>query len=288
MRALILGAGGQVGQALERAAPAEVELAPLRREDCDVREASQVMAAIDRFRPDVIFNAAAYTAVDLAESQEEAATVINGSAPGIIAECARGRGARFIHVSTDFVFDGKASRPYRTDDPTNPLSAYGRSKRLGEVEVLAADPDALIVRTAWVYSAGGRNFVATMLRLMTEQGSVRVVDDQVGTPTSAESLARALWQLVMGGASGIHHFTDAGVASWYDFGVAISEEAFALGLLAAPADVVPVSTTAFPTRAERPSFSVLDKSQTWSRLSDPPQHWRVRLRNVLEEVKEIG
>lgn len=288
MRALILGAGGQVGQALERAAPAEVELAPLRREDCDVGEASQVMAAIDRFRPDVIFNAAAYTAVDLAESQEEAATVINGSAPGIIAECARGRGARFIHVSTDFVFDGKASRPYRTDDPTNPLSAYGRSKRLGEVEVLAADPDALIVRTAWVYSAGGRNFVATMLRLMTEQGSVRVVDDQVGTPTSAESLARALWQLVMGGASGIHHFTDAGVASWYDFGVAISEEAFALGLLAAPADVVPVSTTAFPTRAERPSFSVLDKSQTWSRLSDPPQHWRVRLRNVLEEVKEIG
>ncbi|PWG03448.1 dTDP-4-dehydrorhamnose reductase [Sphingosinicella humi] len=288
MKALILGAGGQVGQALERAAPAGAELAPLRRQDCDIGEASQVAGAIDRLRPDVVFNAAAYTAVDLAESQEDAATVINGSAPGMIAQCARRRGARFIHVSTDFVFDGKASRPYRTDDPTNPLSAYGRSKRLGEVEVLAADPDALIVRTAWVYSAGGRNFVATMLRLMTEQGSVRVVDDQVGTPTSAESLARALWQLVLGGASGIHHFTDAGVASWYDFGVAVSEEAFALGLLGAPADVVPVSTTAFPTKAERPSFSVLDKSQTWPRLSDPPQHWRVGLRNVLEEVKEIG
>jgi dTDP-4-dehydrorhamnose reductase len=288
VKALILGASGQVGQALARAAPSDVRAVALRREDCDIASPSEVRRAMKRFDPDFVFNAAAYTAVDRAESEEDVALSVNATAPRTIAVCAHACGARLVHLSTDFVFDGTASRPYRPEDSPNPLNVYGRTKYQGELGVIEAAPGALIVRTAWVYAVGGRNFVTTMLRLMKEGGSVRIVDDQIGTPTSADSLAGALWKLANSGASGIHHYTDAGVASWYDFGVAVSEEAAALGLIDSPREVVPIATADFPTDARRPPYSVLDKSQTWAALGECAPHWRVGLRAVLKEVDDNG
>lgn len=260
----------------------------LGRAECDIADAAEVRRRIAHEHPDIVFNVAAYTAVDLAESQPEAARLINALAPGWIAEAVRDAGARGVFVSSDFVFAGDRPRPLRPDDPVGPLSVYGRSKREGEAAVANADPDALIVRTAWVYAAHGNNFFKTMLRLMTERTSVSVVADQIGTPTHAPSLARALWSLAAAGATGIHHYTDSGVASWYDFAVAIHEEALALHHLDRPVDVVPITSADFPTTASRPGYSVLDKTETWKLLGAPAQHWRAELRNCFREYCKHG
>ncbi len=288
MKALILGAGGQVGRALIRGAPDHVELISLDRLTCDITVPAAVESVIAGSRPTFVFNAAAFTAVDRAETDIESAQAINGKAPGLIASSARRHGARTIHISTDFVFAGRASRPYRPADPVEPLSIYGRTKLEGERAVAAADPEALVLRTAWVYSAQGANFVLTMLRLMRERGQVSVVSDQIGTPTSADTVARALWDLAIGGATGIYHQTDAGAATWYDFAVAIGEEAFSAGLLPAPPTVIPVNTEDFPTVAMRPAFSLLDKRATWAFLGYSPPHWRERLRTIIKEIATLG
>jgi dTDP-4-dehydrorhamnose reductase len=238
--------------------------------------------------PDLVINAAAYTAVDRAESEQDAAFLLNGAAPGVIASASRAAGAAFVHLSTDFVFNGAAGTPYRFDDETYPQSVYGRSKLQGEAAVAAAYPAALIVRTAWVYSLQGANFVRTMLRLMGEREHLTIVADQIGTPTYAPSLARALWSLGQARAGGIHQFTDAGVASWYDFAVAIFEESTALGILSRPVEIIPVATVEYPAPARRPSYSVLDKSATWAALGGPAPHWRVNLRACLEDIRRNG
>jgi dTDP-4-dehydrorhamnose reductase len=183
------------------------------------------------------------------------------------------------------VFDGSAGTPYRPDSATSPLGAYGRTKLAGET---LAGAGALIVRTAWVYAPTGGNFVRTMLRLMAAHPEVRVVVDQIGTPTYAPGLAAAIWTLTGQGASGIYHYTDAGVASWYDFAVAIQEEALALGLLEAAVPVIPIATVDFPTPAVRPAYSVLDKDATWAALGGPAPHWRTSLRTMLNEIKIHG
>jgi dTDP-4-dehydrorhamnose reductase len=193
-----------------------------------------------------------------------------------------------VHISTDFVFNGASGTPYRPGDAADPQSVYGATKLQGEQAATEADPHALIVRTAWVHAATGANFVRTMLRLMADRDRLTIVSDQVGTPTYAPSLARGLWSLAKADASGIHHFTDAGVASWYDFAVAIHEEAAGLGLLQRPVDIVPIPSTNYPTPARRPAFSVLDKSATWSALGGPAPHWRVNLRACLEEIRHNG
>lgn len=283
MRALILGAGGQVGRALLAAAPEGTEAVPLSRADCDVGDEAAVRTAVRAVRPDLVFNAAAFTAVDKAESEPDAARRLNAEAPGVIAAAARESGARTVHVSTDFVFGGPGERQRRPEDPTRPEGVYAQTKLDGEAAVRIADPAALVVRTAWVYAPTGTNFVNTMLRLMAERDEVRVVADQIGTPTWAPSLAAALWRLAELRASGIHHFTDAGIASWYDFAVAIAEEARAMGLIEAPARIVPIATADYPTPARRPAFSVLDKSETWALLGRPAPHWRVNLRANLQE-----
>jgi dTDP-4-dehydrorhamnose reductase len=287
MKALILGAGGQVGRALAAAAPEGAETVALRRADCDVSDPAALRKALASVRPEVVFNAAAYTAVDKAESEPGAARRLNGEAPGLIAEAARAAGARTVHVSTDFVFGGAAEGQRRPQDPARPEGVYALTKLEGETAALSADPDALIVRTAWVYAPVGANFVNTMLRLMAEREELRVVADQVGTPTWAPSLAAGLWRLAERGAGGIHHFTDSGVASWYDFAVAIAEEARHLGLLEAPARIVPIPTSDYPTPAKRPAFSVLDKSATWALLGAAPPHWRVNLRANLRELANV-
>ncbi len=288
MKVLLLGAAGQVGRALQATAPADAKVIALTRADCDLLDAEAIGRAVADAAPDVVFNVAAYTAVDKAESEPELAAAINGKAAGGIAEAARRARARTVHLSTDFVFNGSASRPYRPEDAVNPLSVYGSTKLQGERAVAAADPNALIVRSAWIYAAEGANFVNTMLRLMRERERIGIVADQIGTPTYAASAARALWALADAGATGIHHYTDAGVASWYDFAVAIEEEARALGLLARPVRVEPIATADYPTPARRPAYSVLDKSATWAALGGPAPHWRVNLRAMLRELKEIG
>jgi dTDP-4-dehydrorhamnose reductase len=283
LKVLITGAQGQVGRCLLASAPAGVTVAGLGRAQLDVGDGDAVRRAIEAHQPGVIINAAAYTAVDRAETEVDAARRVNGLGPRHLAQAAAACGARLVHISTDFVFDGRASVPYPPDAPTAPLGVYGRSKLEGEQAVLELLPAAsVVVRTAWVYAAHGANFLRTMLRVMAEKGQVRVVADQIGTPTAADSLAGVLWTLAQRPeVRGLQHFTDAGVASWYDFAVAIAEEAAALGLLPPGVQVQAIGTADYPTPARRPAYSVLDKRALLAALALEHRHWRVSLRRVL-------
>jgi len=285
MRVVITGAGGQVGRGLISQATSGIEVLGWGHKDLDITDVRAVNDAIHRHSPDVIINAAAYTAVDRAESEPDLARKINADGPRHLAAAARDTGARFIHISTDFVFDGASSVPYRPDASTGPLNVYGATKLAGEKAVLeTTSGTAVVLRTAWVYAAQGSNFVRTMLRVMNANRSVRVVADQVGTPTAAVSLAETLWRIAaQPDIAGVHHWTDAGVASWYDFAVAIAEEGGALGLVPDDVTVTPIKTAEYPTPARRPSYSVLDKSSLTS-MGFTQSHWRRRLRSVLEEM----
>ena len=287
MKVLVTGSTGQVGRAVLLQAPAALEVIGVARSDLDITDGDSVRKFVRACAPDVIVNAAAYTAVDRAEAEPDLARRVNVDGPYSLALAAEACGARLIHVSTDFVFDGSSSLPYKVDSAPAPVSVYGRTKLDGERAVQSVPgARAVVIRTAWVYDSVGRNFVSTMLRLMKEHGRVRVVDDQVGTPTSAGSVADAIWRAV-GDArtSGIFHWTDAGVASWYDFAVAIADEAASCGLLPAAIRVEPIATSDYPTPARRPAYSVLDKRSTVALLGLEPVHWRRRLRPVLGEMQ---
>lgn len=286
-RVLVTGAGGQVGCSLTAAAPRDLEILAAAHSDLDIGDAGQVERCLAAFKPQLIVNAAAYTAVDKAERDEHAAVRVNAEGARNLARAAFDRGdTRLIHISTDFVFDGYASSPYLPSDAAAPLGVYGSTKLAGEQAVLGILGDrAIVVRTAWVYAAQGRNFFRTMLRLMNERGDVDVVADQIGTPTSALSLAEVIWRFGQRpDLCGIFHWTDAGVASWYDFAVAIAEEAGSRGLLNRSIAVNPIATRDYPTPAKRPAYSVLDKSSTLLALGVTPVHWRSRLRSVVEEA----
>lgn len=284
-RALVTGAGGQLAFELMREAPGGVEVVACSERELDIRDEAAIARVVARVRPEVIVNAAAYTAVDAAESNAALADAVNHRAVALLAEAAGRVGARLVQVSTDYVFDGRGGAPYGPDAATAPLSVYGCTKRDGELAALSAH-GALVVRTAWLYGAEGRNFVRTMLGLMSTRPEVRVVDDQIGTPTAADGLARSIWALVGLGATGVHHWTDAGVASWYDFAVAIREEAAALGLdRVARSQVVPIRSADFPTAARRPAMAVLSKEHTWAVLGAAPAHWRVALRRTLARMR---
>lgn len=285
MKALILGAGGQLGRALVTTAPATVQAIAFTSAQLDITDAAAVARAVDLAQPTVILNAAAYTAVDRAERDQGGAHAVNALAVGHLAAAARQIDARLIHVSTDFVFDGTSGTPYTPEASTNPLSVYGHTKLAGE---LAAGPEALVVRTAWVYAAQPGNFVHTMLRLMADRDEVRVVADQVGSPTWAASLADALWRLAPLQITGVLHYTDSGAASWYDFAVAIHEEALALGILQRPVHIVPIITADYPTPARRPTYSILDKTATFLALGGAAPHWRENLRLMLKEYSKNG
>lgn len=284
MKALVLGCNGQLGQALATNVPDESKYVGYDLPDLDITNSGAMQKVCCDIRPTVIINAAAYTAVDQAESEIEIATAVNVEGPRNVAAAARNIGARLIHVSTDFVFDGRASAPYKPDAATNPLSTYGRSKREGELAVLDAGGDrTVVVRTAWLYSKTGGNFVKTMLRLMGEREELSVVTDQIGTPTWADSLATAVWGFAGAAeASGIFHWTDGGETSWHDFAVAIQEEGLSLGLLNKAIPIRPISTEEYPTAARRPRYSVLDCSETCAVLSLQLIPWRVNLRRMLQ------
>ena len=282
VQALVLGAGGQLGQTCIETAPERVDARGLTRSECDITDPAALKQAIGDLRPQVVINAAAYTAVDQAEEDVEAARAANADAPALIADLCAQQAARLIHLSTDFVFDGTGHKPYLPDAKPSPLGVYGQSKWQGEQAVLERGPGSVILRTSWVYAPRGHNFVLTMLRLMRERGEVKVVSDQIGSPTSTLSLANICWGFALhDDATGIFHWSDAGAISWYDFACAIRDEALNLGLLEGSVVVEPIPTAAFPTKARRPAYSVLDASATCAALSVSQRPWREALCQVL-------
>ncbi|MDN5848566.1 MAG: dTDP-4-dehydrorhamnose reductase [Nitrococcus sp.] len=287
MKVLITGASGQLGQALTRQAPAAAQLLLCGYDELDVTRGESVRRVL-AMEPEVIVNAAAYTAVDKAETDRDAAYAVNTMGAAHMAQAARDLGCGLVHFSTDFVFDGAQGRPYTTQSTPNPLNVYGASKLAGEQAVQAVKADALILRTAWLYGGAGSNFVRSMLRLMRTREELQVVDDQIGTPTAVAGLAQAIWRAIERRLTGMHHWTDAGVASWYDFAVAIQQTALPLGLLPRPMAVLPVPSSAYPTPAPRPAFSVLDKTDTWRELGLTAPHWRTALADTLAALAEVS
>lgn len=284
---LVTGAGGQLGWELQRSAPENITLIALTSAELDISDAEQVNSFVLERQPRVVINAAAYTAVDKAESERQQAYLVNTQGPENLALACQQVGARLIHVSTDFVFDGKKNRPYQPEDQPNPLGVYGESKLAGEIAVRnILGEQGVIIRTGWVYSRHGNNFVKTMLRLMTEKAQLGVVTDQVGTPTWAKGLAECCWAAALrGDASGIYHWSDAGVCSWYDFAVAIQDLALELGLLEKRIPINDIATHAYPTPAKRPTYSVLSKARAIEALAVTPRHWRHQLLHMLNEVR---
>lgn len=291
MRVLITGANGQVGWELHRTAPTDVIVIALDKETLDICDPACVDQMVREHQPDVIINTAAYTAVDKAESEPELAFAINRDGAANLARAAHTHGARLIHISTDFVFDGKKSSPYFPGDIPSPLSVYGASKLAGEIAATSLTAgQVLIIRTAWVYSAHGNNFVKTILRLLNERDELRVVSDQIGTPTWAKGLAEIIWEFarIKKAAQGIYHWTDAGVASWYDFAVAIQELGMQNGLLDKRRRIIPITSAEYPTAALRPSYGVLAKAETQQCLGrDAATHWRDSLALMLAEVAHL-
>ena len=304
MKILLTGAAGQLGQALRQQLPAGVELIATSRSGdpgtgllaLDLADADACRAAVHQHRPDWVLNGGAYTAVDKAESEAELALSVNGGAPRAFAEALAAIGGRLLQVSTDFVFNGQQGSPYRPEQARHPLGVYGASKAAGEeaVEQLLASEGAgggLILRTGWVMGPVGRNFALTMLRLHADKPEIGVVADQVGCPTSTHTLAAACWRAIErasrqpGAVGPILHWSDAGAASWYDVAVAVGELGLELRLLERMAQVNPITTADYPTPAQRPSYSLLDCSETRRMLELPAVHWRQALRRLLEVVR---
>jgi len=286
MRVLVLGAGGQVARAVARVVSGQHELLVRTHAEVDIADAGSLDRTLAQAKADWIVNGAAYTAVDLAEGEPARAAAINDAAVGVLAAAASRAGARLLHLSTDFVFDGASNRAYLPSDPANPLSVYGATKLAGEKKALDSECAAIVLRTAWVYAAAGRNFVLTMLKLMREREQVRVVGDQIGTPTWATGIAYAIRDLLeVDAPAGIYHWTDLGVASWYDFAVAIQDEALERDLLKRAVSIQPITSSEYPTAARRPAFSVLDTRATRDVVAAPVMHWRHNLRMMLDELR---
>ena len=292
MRILLLGGNGQVGRELRRSLASLGELVVATRDGVDADVAADfdmpdALAALVRGSgADVVVNAAAYTAVDKAETDADAAFRINSEAPAAIAAACADTGALLVHYSTDYVFDGSASRPYREDDATAPLGVYGASKLAGEQAIRASGARHAILRTAWVYASHGKNFLLTMLRLAGERDELRVVADQLGTPTSAAWIADATAELLRHGVTdaGTWHLVASGETSWHGFASAIMEDAHALGLLARMPTVTPITTADFPTPAMRPANSVLDTTRLRNDFGIVPVDWRDGLRVTLRDI----
>lgn len=284
MRILLTGVNGQLGGELQGTLAPLGEVIAVGRDRLDLSQPDQIPDVVEAIQPDLIVNCAAYTAVDKAETEVELAHTVNAIAPGTLAKTAANLGATLLHISTDYVFDGSQSRPYVETDTTNPIGEYGKSKFAGEMAILQTGFPHIILRTAWVYGVGGTgNFVKTMLRLAQERPELRVVADQVGTPSWTGDIAEAIAQIASQhqDLEGTYHFTNSGVASWYDFAVAIFEEAAALGFPLQVQRVYPITTAEYPTPAKRPAYSVLCGKKLEAILNKPAPHWRQGLRQML-------
>jgi dTDP-4-dehydrorhamnose reductase len=286
MKVLITGKGGQLAWELEQLAPDLYNVISVGKDELDVTNEKLVSTFIAETKPNLVINAAAYTAVDQAEKNIELAYAVNKLGVKYVAQACKEIGARILHISTDFIFDGTNTSPYQTDTKPNPLNVYGASKLAGDIVLNEILPEAsVIVRTAWVYSANGNNFVKSMLRLMQVKPQLGIIYDQVGTPTWAKGLAQWLWIIAAKPeVTGTYHWTDAGVASWYDFALAIQELGLEKGLLSNAIPVLPIPTSAYPTPAKRPAFSVIDKSSAEEVSGLNTTHWRKQLSSMMDEI----
>ena len=289
---LLTGCHGQMGTVFSQQwegseLSGRYELVEVGRRELDLADPLEVQKYLADLRPTYILNTAAYTRVDEAESHQESAYRVNEKAVGLLADWCQGNSCRLLHISTDFVFDGDATSPYSVDSETGPLSVYGASKLAGEVQVMSCLPSSgIVVRTSWLYSEHGQNFVKTMLRLMSEERDVRVVYDQIGSPTSAHTLSRYIAQLIAtDSAAGIYHFTDGGELSWFEFAAAIREIGVELGLIPERATVTPITAAEYPTAARRPAYSVLERTPKGPPDCGATHSWRAELRSVLERIK---
>jgi len=286
-KVLLIGAKGQVGQELQVTLPSLGEVISIGREELDLTNSEKIGQLIREIHPDYLVNAAAYTAVDKAETEPDLAYSINATAPKIMAESAEKIQAKFLHISTDYVFDGRKNTPYLETDLTNPLGVYGQSKLRGEEEIKTVNSQAIILRTAWVYGSYGKsNFVKTMLRLGKEREELKVVVDQVGSPTWAKDIATAITQLLINAdnPAGIYNFTNSGVASWFDLTKAIFEEAKISGIPLKIQRVIPITTAEYPTPAVRPAYSVLSGQKISQQLGYIPPYWRDSLKAMLNQL----
>lgn len=291
---LLIGANGQLGQELRHTLSAEHDVTAVDRTNVDLTQPEELRQLIQSISPAILVNAAAYTAVDKAETDENTAKAVNAIAPTIMAEECEKLGSALIHVSTDYVFNGQKNTPYLESDAPDPSGVYGRTKLMGEEGIRQHCSRHIILRTAWVYGSKGRgNFVKTMLRLGADREELRVVVDQVGSPTWAKDLADAITMLVSQVQSsddilGLYHYANSGVTSWYDFAIAIFEEAQAIGFPLAIKQVMPITTAEYPLPAQRPSYSSLSNRRIADITGVQPPHWRHSLRKMLAEFHTIG
>ena len=290
MRVLITGAGGQVGHELLRQPPAGIEAIGLTSAELDISNGAQVAETVARLQPALIINAAAYTAVDKAESEPERAHAVNAEGVAHLAQAAAAAGIALLHISTDYVFPGATEVPYREEDATGPIGVYGASKLAGE-QAAALCPRHIVLRTSWVFASHGNNFVKTMLRVGAQREVLGVVADQLGGPTAAASIAGALWQIARQWQAegalpwGIYHYSGAPACSWHGFAVEIFRQAVELGLLSRAPQVNAITTADYPTPARRPAWSVLDCAKIQRELDIMQPDWQADLAQVLRELQ---
>lgn len=287
MNIVVIGKNGQLAWELARLKNDKKNIICLSRTEVDITDKNSLKETIMQHSPDAVINASAYTAVDLAETEKEQAHLINATAVGNLADVCAQLSIHFVHVSTDFVFSGESGVPYLPNEPYAPLGVYGESKAQGEklISQILSD-QSCIIRTSWVYSSHGSNFVKTMLRLMAEKPELGVISDQIGSPTYAKGLAKACLAAAVNKITGIHHWSDAGVASWYDFAVAIQEVGVSKKLLDKVIPIKPITTKDFPTPAKRPHYSVLDKTSLADAFPGLSLiHWRAQLSEMMDELK---
>jgi dTDP-4-dehydrorhamnose reductase len=290
---VVIGKSGQLAWELARLNNVNqdknlsAEIICLGRDDIDISSLASITEVLAQYAPAAVINASAYTAVDKAETDETNAYLLNQTAVANLAAYCQKAGAFFVHVSTDYVFNGKKGSPYKVDDAIEPQGMYGKTKAAGEAEVTAILPEqSAIIRTSWVYSAEGNNFVKTMLRLMAEKPQLGVIDDQIGSPTWAKGLAQACLEAALQQKAGIYHWSDEGVCSWYDFAVAIQSLAIEKGMLDKSIPIHPIPSSAYPTPAIRPHYSVLDKTLTREVFTTQGVHWRSQLSAMLDELNQ--
>ncbi|RXK62459.1 dTDP-4-dehydrorhamnose reductase [Lacibacter luteus] len=281
---LVTGSNGQVGKELQQLATAypQFRFVFASREDMKLHHFGLVENFFAATKPEYCINCAAYTAVDKAESEQEMAILVNGEAVGNLAAVCKKYNTKLIHISTDYVFDGESETPYKEEDATGPINTYGRSKLLGEQLCMKEDEDAIIIRTAWVYSSYGHNFVKTMMRLMNERNELNVVADQIGSPTYAADLAKAMLDIISSGKweSGIYHYSNEGKISWFEFAEAIKK------ITGSKAIVHPIETSQYPTPAKRPHYSLLNKSKIKSVYSIAVPEWKQSLADCIALLQE--
>jgi dTDP-4-dehydrorhamnose reductase len=288
---LVTGANGQLGKELKELAASfpQFHFIFLSREDLPVHHFELVRNTFKAYHPQFCINCAAYTNVDKAESEKDLAFQVNGEAVGVMAAISKTYGTKLIHISTDYVFDGTSGIPYKEDDPVNPVNTYGESKLMGEKEAMRFNPDTIIIRTSWVYSEFGKNFVKTMLKLMQERGEISVVNDQVGSPTYAADLAECIMKIIassglesIGWKKGIYHFSNDGVISWFNFAEAIKE------ISKSNCKINPISTLQYPTPARRPHYSVLDKTKIQQTFGVQLKNWKDSLAECLKKLGQYN